>query len=51
MLAVENLPQLTARFDLSRLATRYPLDDVTRALTKVAGGSVMKAVLVSDGTD
>jgi threonine dehydrogenase-like Zn-dependent dehydrogenase len=42
---VDSLPQLAARFDLSRLITRYPLTDVNRALADMASGSVMKAVL------
>lgn len=45
---VESLPQLAARFDLSRLVTRYPLADVNRALAEMASGSVMKAVLTPD---
>ncbi len=42
---VDSLPRLAARFDLGRLPTRYPLDDVNRALADMANGSVMKAVL------
>jgi Zn-dependent alcohol dehydrogenase len=40
-----------ARFDLSRLVTRYPLDDLNRALTEMASGSVMKVVLVPEADD
>jgi threonine dehydrogenase-like Zn-dependent dehydrogenase len=48
---VESLPQLAARFDLERLITPYPLAEANRALADVAGGAVMKAVLVpGDGT-
>jgi hypothetical protein len=43
---VESLPQLAARFDLARLITPYPLAEANRALADVAGGAVMKAVLV-----
>jgi threonine dehydrogenase-like Zn-dependent dehydrogenase len=42
---VDLLPQLAARFDLTRLVTRYPLAEVNRALADMASGSVMKAVL------
>ncbi len=42
---VATLPQLAARFDLSRLVTRYPLAEANRALSDMASGSVMKAVL------
>lgn len=45
---VATLPRLAARFDLARLVTRYPLDDVNQALSEMASGSVMKAVLVPD---
>jgi Zn-dependent alcohol dehydrogenase len=47
---VATLPQLAARFDLSRLVTRYPLEQVNQALEQMASGSVMKAVLVPDAT-
>ena len=39
-----------ARFDLSRLVTRYPLEESNRAMTEMASGAVMKAVLVPDAT-
>ena len=42
---VATLPQLAARFDLGRLVTRYPLEEANQALTDMASGSVMKAVL------
>ncbi|GGS49449.1 5-exo-alcohol dehydrogenase [Actinokineospora fastidiosa] len=42
---VRLLPALTARFDLARLVTAYPLDDHQRALDDVAAGRVLKAVL------
>ena len=45
---VQTLPQLASSFDLTRLVTRYPLDDVNRAMTEMASGAVMKAVLVPD---
>jgi Zn-dependent alcohol dehydrogenase len=37
--------------DLSLLVTRYHLEDVNRAMTEMASGAVMKAVLVPDGAD
>lgn len=43
---VRLLPDLTARFDLARLVTTYPLDEHARALDDVAAGRVLKAVLV-----
>jgi threonine dehydrogenase-like Zn-dependent dehydrogenase len=42
---VDTLPLLAARFDLSRLITRYPLEEANRALAEMATGEVMKAVL------
>jgi threonine dehydrogenase-like Zn-dependent dehydrogenase len=42
---VELLPELTARFDLAALVTRFPLDEVDAAMTQVAAGDVLKAVL------
>jgi threonine dehydrogenase-like Zn-dependent dehydrogenase len=45
---VQTLPQLAARFDLSKLVTRYPLAEANRALADMASGSVMKAVLTVD---
>lgn len=41
------LPALTGRFDLSTLVTAFPLADVEEALSQVAAGAVMKAVLTS----
>jgi threonine dehydrogenase-like Zn-dependent dehydrogenase len=41
------LPQLLAQFDLARLVTSYPLVDHAKALSDVAAGTVMKAVLVN----
>jgi threonine dehydrogenase-like Zn-dependent dehydrogenase len=40
-----NLPAIAARFDLSRLVTRYPLDRVNDAMADMAAGRVMKPVL------
>lgn len=45
---VASLPQLASRFDLSRLITRYPLDEANRALAEMASGEVMKAVLAPE---
>lgn len=42
---VSSLPQLSARVDLARLVSSYPLADANRALADVAAGRVMKAVL------
>ncbi|MEV6791615.1 alcohol dehydrogenase catalytic domain-containing protein [Streptomyces sp. NPDC051320] len=42
---VRLLPALTARFDLASLVTSFPLAEHAEALTAVAAGSVMKAVL------
>lgn len=42
---VRLLPALTARFDLARLVTAYPLDEHAAALDDVAAGRVLKAVL------
>jgi threonine dehydrogenase-like Zn-dependent dehydrogenase len=42
------LPALTARFDLAALVSSYPLTEVGTALTDVASGTVMKAVLATD---
>jgi threonine dehydrogenase-like Zn-dependent dehydrogenase len=39
------LPHLSARFDLPRLITRYPLEDANQALADMAAGRVMKPVL------
>ncbi|MFG2889743.1 zinc-binding dehydrogenase [Streptomyces sp. NPDC048248] len=44
---VRLLPALTARFDLASLVTPFPLARHADALTAVADGSVMKAVLTS----
>ncbi|QIZ01821.2 zinc-binding dehydrogenase [Streptomyces sp. S1D4-11] len=41
---VKLLPALTARFDLARLVTVFPLSDHAEALARVSDGSVMKAV-------
>ncbi|MBC9730668.1 zinc-binding dehydrogenase [Streptomyces sp. TRM68367] len=41
------LPALTARFALEELVTPYPLVSAGEAVTAVAAGSVMKAVLAS----
>jgi threonine dehydrogenase-like Zn-dependent dehydrogenase len=46
---VASLPQLAARFDLGRLITRYPLADANQALSDMASGAVMKAVLAPHG--
>ena len=42
---IQALPQLTARFDLPRLITRYRLGDADRALADMGAGRVMKHVL------
>ncbi|HEV2109326.1 MAG TPA: zinc-binding dehydrogenase [Thermomicrobiales bacterium] len=42
---VRTLPQLAARFDLSKLVTHYPLAEANQALAHMASGAVMKAVL------
>ena len=42
---IQALPQLTARFDLARLVTRYKLRDADTALAHMAAGRVMKPVL------
>jgi threonine dehydrogenase-like Zn-dependent dehydrogenase len=42
---IEALSQLSARFDLQRLITRYRLEDADRALADMASGRVMKPVL------
>lgn len=47
---VQSLPRLTARFDLDRLVSRYPLAEANRALADVAAGSVVKAVLTTTNT-
>jgi len=47
---LRSLPQLTARFDLARLISRYPLGEVNRALSEMASGAVMKGVLVPDAS-
>lgn len=39
------LPMLAARFDLQSLVTLFPLEEVGNALSAVASGTVMKAVL------
>jgi hypothetical protein len=44
---VRLLPELLARFDLTRLVTSYRLDDHASAMSAVAAGTIMKAVLVS----
>jgi threonine dehydrogenase-like Zn-dependent dehydrogenase len=44
---VRLLPALSARFDLARLVTDYPIEKCGAALEDVAAGNVMKAVLVS----
>jgi threonine dehydrogenase-like Zn-dependent dehydrogenase len=44
---VRMLPALTARFDLRGLVTEIPLASVHDALSRVAGGTVMKAVLAT----
>ncbi|MFF2959072.1 zinc-binding dehydrogenase [Streptomyces sp. NPDC057963] len=44
---VRLLPALTARFDLASLVTPFPLERYADALTAVADGSAMKAVLTS----
>jgi threonine dehydrogenase-like Zn-dependent dehydrogenase len=46
---VQSLPILAARFDLARLVTPYPLERVNEAMSDVAAGSVMKAVLEGAG--
>ncbi len=43
---IQALPRLAERFDLSRLITRYPLEDANRALADMAACRVMKPVLV-----
>lgn len=42
---VRTLPQLAARFDLSKMVTLYPLTEANQALADMASGAVMKAVL------
>jgi threonine dehydrogenase-like Zn-dependent dehydrogenase len=44
---VRSLPQLAARFDLGKMVTAYPLAEVNNALSDMASGSVMKAVLTT----
>jgi D-arabinose 1-dehydrogenase-like Zn-dependent alcohol dehydrogenase len=44
------LPTLTERFDLQRLVTTFPLDQVGDALAQVANGTVMKAILTTRTT-
>lgn len=44
---VRLLPALTARFDLASLVTPFPLEQHADALTAVADGTVMKAVLTA----
>lgn len=44
---VQTLPQLTARFDLARLVTTFPLASVTEALSAMRSGTVLKPVLVT----
>jgi len=46
---VQSLPILAARFDLERLVTAYPLLEVNQAMSDVAEGKVMKAVLEGAG--
>jgi threonine dehydrogenase-like Zn-dependent dehydrogenase len=41
---IEALPRLAARFDLSRLITRYRLEDANNALRDMGTGRVMKPV-------
>ena len=42
---IQALPHLSSRFDLTRLITRYRLDEADRALADMAAGAVMKPVL------
>ena len=42
---VATLPQLTQRFDLTRLVTQYPLEDVNGALADMRSGVTLKPVL------
>jgi Zn-dependent alcohol dehydrogenase len=42
---LRNLPEMQARFGLDPLITRYRLDDVNQAMSDMASGSVMKAVI------
>jgi threonine dehydrogenase-like Zn-dependent dehydrogenase len=42
---VATLPQLTKRFDLTRLVTQYPLREVNRALAEMRSGVTLKPVL------
>jgi threonine dehydrogenase-like Zn-dependent dehydrogenase len=42
---MQALPRLAARFDLSRLITRYTLEDADRALDDMSAGRVTKPVL------
>ena len=39
------LPRLAERFDVARLATHYPLEDVNRALADMRSGTSLKPVL------
>jgi threonine dehydrogenase-like Zn-dependent dehydrogenase len=48
---VQSLPILAARFDLARLVTPYSLERVNEAMSDVAAGSVMKAVLEGAGAN
>ena len=43
------LPNLVQRFDIDRLVTEYPLTEANQALSDMAGGRVMKPLLVPDG--
>jgi threonine dehydrogenase-like Zn-dependent dehydrogenase len=42
---VATLPQLTRRFDLTRLITQYPLEEVNAALADMRSGVTLKPVL------
>ncbi|MFI9508193.1 zinc-binding dehydrogenase [Nocardia sp. NPDC052566] len=48
---VRLLPTLAARFDLPTLVSTFPLTQCTDALSAVAEGAVMKAVLAGAATD
>jgi hypothetical protein len=45
---IRALPQLTSRFDLPRLITRYRLEDADTAPADMSAGRIMKPVLAPD---
>ncbi|MCC6705885.1 MAG: zinc-binding dehydrogenase [Thermomicrobiales bacterium] len=45
---IATLPELAKRFDLEKLVTTYPLAEANQALSDMAAGKVMKAVLLAN---